>query len=321
MIVQNYLCQSCAHTHIRPDVRGKRPNVCPECNRPTLVFVGKSHNSEPVPEPEKNETPKPEKRKRPAWDEAKYPLTLEGEHTHARFRELAQSAHLRQSVYLKGPAGSGKTYAAEQVARLLNLDCVIVSGHEQMSAAELVGFHTIGDGTWKRGLIEDTWRNGGVFLIDEGDRAPSEVLVALNALAAKRAGESYTFDGEMVPRHADTIILMGGNTDGTGTDDTYTAGTNMDASILDRFGFIEWDYDEVLERQLGVDAEWTQTVLKARKALKASGLDREKFIITPRATIEGGKALQSGVPLETVERMWLHKAMSPDHKATLAAHM
>ena len=52
----------------------------------------------------------------------------------------------------------------------------------------------------------------------------------------------------MVKRHPKFICIGAGNTYGTGPDRVYVGRQELDGASLDRFDFLEWAYDETLER-------------------------------------------------------------------------
>src|SRR5574340_940634 len=132
-------------------------------------------------------------------------------------------------------------------------------------------------------------------------------LVAFNA--ALENGECV-FPDKVVPKHADCYFIAAANTYGTGATHEYVGRTKIDAATVDRFIMLDWGYDEILERAIAGDNDWTNYVQKIRAACKAAGV---KHLVTPRASIRGNALLAAGVPRETVINMTVRKGLSDDH--------
>lgn len=222
------------------------------------------------------------------------------EKVHGRFARLLRNcrttvANKRLASLLVGPAGSGKTYGAEQVFRaLLNIpkeaggihsasDLVIVSCNEEMLPTEITGstIPNISDGSpvYTMSKIVETYINGGVLIFDEFDRLATGTAVALNAALA---GSSWPLpDGSVAKRHEDAIFICTANTFGHGSNRTYNAANKLDGATLNRFagGIIEWGYDEDLEKSFCPNAELRNLFLDTRNKMNNANIQR---IISPR---------------------------------------
>lgn len=161
---------------------------------------------------------------------------------HKSLPRLVQFIADRQSVYLAGPAGSGKTFAVTQAAAILGLRSA-VQPCGGISVGRLLGFATAGGGEVPT-LFADYFENGGVLVLDEFDRMPAHVSIALNAALANRVA---VIGGRSVKAHADFVIIATGNTDLRGATDEYTAGQCIDLSTIARFAYLDWQYDDDLE--------------------------------------------------------------------------
>ena len=234
---------------------------------------------------------------------------------HEAFGSLVHLMALRLHVWLVGPAGSGKTWGAERAAAALGLSFNAISVGEQTSVYQLMG-HRTPDGSYARSLFRESYENGGVFLVDEVDAGNANVLTCLNAALANGA---CAFPDGMVKRHADFVCVAAGNTWGRGANRVYVGRCQIDGATLDRFAFLEWGYDEKLERLMAGDmAEWSVRVQAVRAAVDRLGV---RHVVSPRASMFGGQMLAAGFGLDQVEAMVLWKGLDADSVSKVKAEV
>jgi hypothetical protein len=215
--------------------------------------------------------------------------------------------------FLVGPAGSFKTSAAIQASNALSLEFAGMSICQQTTQVSFFGYMDAG-GNYVRTTFRDRYANGGIFLADEIDKGNANVLAVLNsALENGRCG----FPDGMVKRHEDFRFIATANTYGNGGSTQYVGSCQMDAATLDRFTFLEWNYDEELEREIGTNHEWTERVFALRAA--AARLN-SRLIISPRATFEGAALIASGFTFEETEKMKVWKGIAPEERQKIEAH-
>lgn len=229
---------------------------------------------------------------------------------HANFPLLLKAASTRLrsgnrlNVWLYGPAGTGKTTAARNVSKALNLafhfNGAIDTGYK------ISGFIDA-NGRTIRTPFREAFEHGGVYLFDEIDGSHPAALLELNAALANGC---YAFPDKTITRHPDCVIIAGANTTGLGASLEYVGRMKQDASSTDRFVFIEWQLDEALEASMCADATWLDRVRRVRANAKARGV--KGALVTPRATEYGEALLSAGIDLQTVERMTLRKGMNDD---------
>ena len=142
-------------------------------------------------------------------------------------------------LYMYGPAGSGKSYTACQIAEALKFDYYETS--QAMFAHELKGY---GDakGEFVETAFYRAFSKGGVFFLDEVDASAPEALVVLNnAIANKRF--DFPVIGN-VTAHENFRVIAAGNTRMTGATLEYTARQMQDTSFKNRFFFAPVTYDK-----------------------------------------------------------------------------
>lgn len=237
---------------------------------------------------------------------------LPDEPRHEIFAEALRVVSAGCNLFLVGPAGSGKTTLAAQIAKALNLPFHFNGALD--SPYKLSGFIDA-QGRVVSTAFRRAYQDGGVYLFDEIDASLPGALLAFNAALAN--GHADFPDGTM-QRHENFRCIAAANTFGLGADRQYVGRNQLDAASLDRFVMLEMPYDEKLERQLAGDNDWTEFVQKARRAVATLKL---RHVISPRASINGAKLLGAGMERKLVERVTLWKGMSDADVAKVRATM
>lgn len=147
---------------------------------------------------------------------------------------------LGHNVFLFGPAGTGKTYLAEWVARRLERQYVTLNCSQYTSPTEIKGGPTITG--YQEGALIDCWENGKIFIIDELPKIDPNVAGLLNEALAKTkvpVGDTRAviYNGKNQPKSkAEGFgVIATGNVFPTAESQAYTANTRQDLSLLDRF--------------------------------------------------------------------------------------
>ena len=98
----------------------------------------------------------------------------------------------------------------------------------------------------------------------------------------------------------------------------------LDGATLDRVVFVFWEIDEEFELFVaGEDQqEWTAYVQKCRRAAAACGITENVVFATPRASINGAKALRRGkLSRLQVEQALLWGRLSAEDGAKVKANL
>ena len=160
-----------------------------------------------------------------------------------------------KNIMLIGPAGSGKTSLASDIAKALGRQYGFLSLTSGISESHILGrMLPVGEnGKWEFILSQflKLYQTAGVFLLDEMDAADANVMLCINTALAN-GHISNPIDGKLYQRHKDCIIIAACNTYGRGGDFVYCGRNQLDAATLDRFVLAQvWiDYDEGMESRL-----------------------------------------------------------------------
>lgn len=181
-----------------------------------------------------------------------------------------------KNVMLIGPAGSGKTFLAEQVSKVLGLQFSALSFSPGMSESKLFGrvIPRISDGkeVYTPSPSVVAYREGGIVLLDELDNGDPSTISSLNSFLAN--GWLFLPDGSRVARHPDTVVIGSMNTLGTGANRVYVGRNALDGATLNRFVLELMDYDADLERALCPEDNIREAVLAIRKKVAENKISR-----------------------------------------------
>jgi MoxR-like ATPase len=263
--------------------------------------------------------------------ERKHVVKIAGNRCHKAFQKVLTKVQAGVPVLLVGPAGSGKTFLAAQVAEALGLPFTFNSMSEGTKESDLLG-RTLPDekGNWsyQPAPFVSTYTKGGVHLLDEIDAADPNLLVQINAAIANgKLSIPFRNDPTPLPRHKDSVILAAANTFGTGANRQYVGRNQLDAATLNRFtmGTVEINYDtdlesEIVKAVLGgeitPDGEsllrWAWTT---RDRINAASLRR---LMSSRNIEDGAKLLRVGESLAEIKATYF-SGWTQDEKAKVAA--
>lgn len=211
-----------------------------------------------------------------------------------------------------GPAGSGKTTAAQQCATVLKRKFYMEA--RVTSEYKLLGYMDA-TGKYVRTQFREAYEKGGVFLLDEVDASDPDALTSFNA--ALENG-SCPFPDKLIAMHKDFVCIAAGNTYGRGADRQYVGRNQLDAATLDRFAIVEMDYDNDFELKIAGNPEWTRYVQRVRAAVEA---EKVRHIVSPRASIKGARLLAAGMTQQDVEEALVWKGLDSANRGRVMTRM
>ena len=171
--------------------------------------------------------------------------------------------------YLWGPAGTGKTTAAQRIAAASGQKFYFTSS--VFDKYDLTGFVDAQGELIDTPLIRAIL-NGGDYLFDEWDVSDNQSVKFFNMLLSQRMFVIPKYG--VVKCHPKFRVIAAGNTKGTGPTANYPTAVIQDASCRNRFVSIYYGYNEEIEMKLAKgDKLLVSFVHDLRAAVKDSGLD------------------------------------------------
>ncbi|NMG70832.1 CbbQ/NirQ/NorQ/GpvN family protein [Parazoarcus communis] len=183
--------------------------------------------------------------------------------------EQAWRNHL--PLLIKGPTGCGKTRFVAHMAARLGLPLYTVACHDDLTAADLVGRHLIGDGetVWCDGPLTRAVREGGICYLDEVVEARKDTTVVLHPLADDRRLLPIDRTGELLQAPPSFMLVV-----------SYNPGyqnllKGMKPSTRQRFVSLRFDFptsvreEAILRGETGCDADLARRLVNIAGALRA----------------------------------------------------
>lgn len=243
---------------------------------------------------------------------------------------LAKLVALGQNIYIGGPAGSGKTTAAEKACEAAGRKLFVltpvadkfeVTGYVQPHSGKLL----------ETQVTQWATTEGAYLLIDEVDGGMPGPLLTLNSILAQ--GWFVIPGNGRVQVPAYNRVIATANTWGAGADSEYTGRNKLDASFINRFpARLMWDYDPDFEISLAmgrvgswkppewkplnlpVQEKWAKDMHTMRRNAKTHGI---KVMITPRDILAHCARMSAGfTQQESLDCSFL-ATVKPDIRAKL----
>lgn len=216
------------------------------------------------------------------------PIRIEGK-THRQFPDLLAWLHAVGRVILTGPAGTGKSRAAQQCAEALGLEFHIQTPFTQ--SYEFLG-HRDAQGVFHETPLFKAYTRGGLCLMDEADSCAPDAFLPANPILDGN-GFAMFGDGKLHTQHPDFRVILNMNTQGDGASLAYSGRNPLDGATIARFGgMLHWAVDPDMERSMAQgETAFYDAVNAVRKLMQERGILTVNA--TPRHTMIGARLLKS----------------------------
>lgn len=226
----------------------------------------------------------------------------------------------RLPVLIKGPTGCGKTRFVTHMAARLGRPIYTVACHDDLSAADLIGRHLIGDqGTyWCDGPLTRAVREGAICYLDEVVEARKDTTVVLHPLSDDRRLLPIERTGETLKAPPEFMLVV-----------SYNPGyqnllKGMKPSTRQRFIAIRLSHPEpereqaILIHETGIDAALAQHLVTLANALRAlKDYDLEEAAST-RLLVYTATLIRAGLDPQTACQAALLEPLSDDEETLKA---
>lgn len=226
----------------------------------------------------------------------------------------------RLPLLIKGPTGCGKTRFVSHMAARLGLPLHTVACHDDLTAADLVGRHLIGDGAtyWSDGPLTRAVREGGICYLDEVVEARKDTTVVLHPLADDRRVLPIDRTGELIEAPPSFMLIV-----------SYNPGyqnlmKGLKPSTRQRFVSLRFDFpsaareEAILIGETGIDADTAKRLVAIGKSLRALK-DRDlEEVASTRLLVYAATLIRAGLaPIEAC-RVTLVESLTDDVETTEA---
>ncbi len=222
--------------------------------------------------------------------------------------------HNQLPMLIKGPTGCGKTRFVQYMAARLGRPLYTVACHDDLTAADLVGRHLIGDtGTyWCDGPLTRAVREGAICYLDEVVEARKDTTVVLHPLTDDRRILPIERTGETLRAPPGFMLVV-----------SYNPGyqnllKGMKPSTRQRFVALSFDFPppeietEILIKETGIDIALAEKLVQLAGCLRAlKDHDLEEAAST-RLLVYAATLIQSGMAIPAACRAALIEPLSDD---------
>lgn len=226
----------------------------------------------------------------------------------------------RLPLLIKGPTGCGKTRFVAHMAAKLGRPLITVSCHDDLTAADLVGRHLIGDGQtyWSDGPLTRAVRQGAICYLDEIVEARKDTTVVLHPLTDDRRILPIERTGEELQAPNDFMLVV-----------SYNPGyqnllKSLKPSTRQRFLAVSFDFpppaveQQVVVAETGIDTAMAQrlvTLVNHFRQLRDHDLEEAA---STRLLVYAASLIKSGFDPVAACKVALIEPLTDDHDTAAA---
>ncbi len=235
----------------------------------------------------------------------------------AQGQEVEVFSHAWQQqlpVLLKGPTGCGKTRFVQHMADKLGKKLYTIACHDDLSAADLIGRHLIGDGEtyWQDGPLTRAVREGAICYLDEVVEARKDTIVVMHPLTDDRRILPIDRTGEILHAAPGFMLVV-----------SYNPGyqnllKGMKPSTRQRFVALRFNYPDtatevkVVTTESGCDLRLATDLVDIAQHLRLlKDHDLEESVST-RLLIYTAQLIKQGLPIPAACRAALIEPLTDD---------
>lgn len=212
---------------------------------------------------------------------------------HTQFEYVKTLVENNIPTLLEGPAGTGKTTLAKDIATALNLKFYNISWCKQTTKNDVVGFINLNH-EYMPPQFREALEHGGLMLWDELDAADANTLLIFNTIE----NGYMTFPDKIVHVHQDFRLIATANP--SDQHSQYTGRSKLDAATLDRFEPVPLNRDDALEIELTSQESFDEISI-ARKVLTDNNVTKQ---ISMRDAIRYHKRKNLKLDTEPIKKLF-----------------
>ncbi|QWT45216.1 CbbQ/NirQ/NorQ/GpvN family protein [Azospira inquinata] len=226
----------------------------------------------------------------------------------------------RLPLLIKGPTGCGKTRFVTHMAARLGVPLYTVACHDDLTAADLVGRHLIGNGetVWCDGPLTRAVREGGICYLDEVIEARKDTTVVLHPLADDRRILPIDRTGEILSAPPSFMLVV-----------SYNPGyqnllKGMKPSTRQRFVSLRFDFPKpelemsILQGETGIDSDLARRLVSIGNACRSlKDHDLEEAAST-RLLVYAATLITNGMDPITACHACIVESLTDDQETTEA---
>ena len=203
-------------------------------------------------------------------------------------------------VLLKGPTGCGKTRLVEHMADVLGVPLFTVSCHEDMTATDLLGRHTLvaGETVWVDGPLTRAVKEGGICYLDEIVEARQDAVVSIHSLADHRRELHIERLGGLRIPAADGFQLVVSYNPGYQSVLKDLKMSTRQRMVSIELGFPEPEVERtIVMTEAGVDAELAGRLVQLGQAIRRAKDSGLREVASTRMLIVVASLVRSGLTM------------------------